>query len=93
MVGFRKITIQEGAVLLNGRPLKFFGVNRHDSDPRTGYAIDREQALKDLLEMKAMNINAIRPVIIRTRLGFHNSVLGLGFIWWRKQTWNVTALP
>ncbi|MFA6710717.1 MAG: glycoside hydrolase family 2 TIM barrel-domain containing protein [Candidatus Methanomethylophilaceae archaeon] len=60
MVGFRKITIQEGAVLLNGRPLKFFGVNRHDSDPRTGYAIDREQALKDLLEMKAMNINAIR---------------------------------
>ena len=36
------------------------GVNRHDSDPVTGYTISREQAEKDLKLMKQHNINALR---------------------------------
>lgn len=60
-VGLRKIEIQdEQIVLLNGVAIKFRGVNRHDSDPVTGYTISREQALKDLALMKRHNINAIR---------------------------------
>ena len=59
-VGLRKIEVQDGVVLLNGTAIKFRGVNRHDSDPVTGYTISREQALKDLFLMKRHNINAIR---------------------------------
>ena len=59
-VGLRKIEIKDGVVLLNGVAIKFRGVNRHDSDPVTGYTISREQALRDLLLMKQHNVNAIR---------------------------------
>ncbi len=59
-VGLRKIEVKKGVVLLNGKPIKFRGVNRHDSDPVTGYTISREQALRDLTLMKRHNINAIR---------------------------------
>ncbi len=60
MVGLRKIEVREGVVLLNGTPIKFRGVNRHDSDPVTGYTISPDQAQKDLDLMKLHNINAIR---------------------------------
>lgn len=59
-IGLRKIEVQDGVVLLNGTAIKFRGVNRHDSDPVTGYTISREQALRDLALMKRHNINAIR---------------------------------
>ncbi|MBS9778622.1 MAG: DUF4981 domain-containing protein [Gammaproteobacteria bacterium] len=59
-IGFRKVSIEDGVFLFNNQPIKFRGVNRHDSDPKTGYAISYEQALKDLILMKQHNINAIR---------------------------------
>ena len=59
-VGFREITIQDGVVLLNGQKIKFRGVNRHDSDPKTGYTVSRAQVLRDLTMMKQNNFNAIR---------------------------------
>lgn len=59
-IGFRHIHIERGVLRLNGQPIKFRGVNRHDSDPKTGYAISRAQALQDLALMKQHNINAIR---------------------------------
>ncbi len=59
-VGLRKIEVKDGVVLLNGTAIKFRGVNRHDSDPVTGYTISTEQALRDLRLMKRHNINAIR---------------------------------
>lgn len=59
-VGIRKIEIKDGIILLNNSPIKFFGVNRHDSDPFTGASINRQQAFKDLMIMKQNNINAIR---------------------------------
>jgi beta-galactosidase len=59
-IGFRKIEVQDGVVLLNGQKIKFRGVNRHDSDPFTGYTISPEQAIVDLQLMKEHNINAIR---------------------------------
>lgn len=59
-IGLRKIEIKDKIVLLNGRPIKFRGVNRHDSNPVTGYTISRDQAMIDLQLMKEHNINAIR---------------------------------
>lgn len=59
-IGFRKIEVRDGVLLLNHQPIKFYGVNRHDSDPATGYVISRQQALADLKLMKQHNFNAIR---------------------------------
>ena len=59
-VGFRTIRIQDQVIYLNGQKVKFHGVNRHDSDPRTGFAISPEQVMKDLAMMKQHNFNAIR---------------------------------
>lgn len=59
-VGIREITTKNGVALLNGKKFKIRGANRHDSDPKTGYTISREQALRDLRLMKQHNINAVR---------------------------------
>ena len=59
-VGVRDITTKGRQVLLNGKPLRLKGVNRHDSDPVTGFTISYEQALRDLALMKQHNVNAIR---------------------------------
>jgi beta-galactosidase len=59
-VGIREVAVKDGVVLLNGSPIKFHGVNRHDSDPLTGYAITPEQMIRDLRVMKLHNVNAIR---------------------------------
>ncbi len=37
--GFRKIEIKDSVILVNGRPVKFKGVNRHDSHPELGHTI------------------------------------------------------
>ena len=59
-VGFREIKIDDGIVKVNGKHIKFRGVNRHDSYPESGYVSSREQILKDLLLMKEHNVNALR---------------------------------
>ena len=56
-VGFRTIEIRENIVYLNGQKVKFHGVNRHDSDPATGFAIHVEQLIKDLTLMKQHNVD------------------------------------
>lgn len=59
-VGFREIKIENKTVLLNGKPFKIKGVNRHDSSPYDGPAVSFEHVLDDLLLMKENNINAVR---------------------------------
>ena len=59
-VGFRKITAENGVVRINGRAVKFKGVNRHDSYPDTGYYASVPQMKHDLELMKRHNINAVR---------------------------------
>lgn len=60
MVGIRQIEIRDAVIYLNNKKIKFKGVNRHDSDPVTGFAISREQLITDLRRMKEHNVNAIR---------------------------------
>ena len=59
-VGIREIEIKDGVMLLNHRPVKLLGVNRHDSSPTDGYTVSREHVVRDLTMMKKNNINAIR---------------------------------
>ena len=59
-VGIREITIENAVLKINGQNIKFRGVNRHESDPITGFTISIEQMVKDLTIMKAHNFNSIR---------------------------------
>lgn len=59
-LGIREITVRDQAVYVNGVLVKFHGVNRHDSDPVTGFVISLEQMKKDLFLMKEHNVNAVR---------------------------------
>ena len=59
-IALRKIEIKDQVIYLNGQKIKFRGVNRHDSDPITGFSISVEQITTDLTLMKQHNFNAIR---------------------------------
>jgi beta-galactosidase len=59
-VGFRSVEIKDGKVLVNGMPIYFRGVNRHEHDPVRGHAITVESMIEDILLIKRFNINAVR---------------------------------
>lgn len=59
-VGFRKIEIKDAQVLVNGKPVLFKGVNRHELDPVTGYVVSADRMLGDIRVMKELNVNAVR---------------------------------
>jgi beta-galactosidase len=58
--GFRATEIRGGVLLINGRPVKLCGVNRHDFDPDFGWAVPEERFRQDISLMKRANINALR---------------------------------
>jgi beta-galactosidase len=59
-IGFREIKAVNGVIKVNGKEIKFRGVNRHEFDPIRGSAITRESIINDLKIIKQHNINAIR---------------------------------
>ncbi len=59
-VGFRKVEIRNRELLVNGRPVLFKGVNRHEHDEKRGKALTMESMLADILLMKRYNVNAVR---------------------------------
>ena len=60
-VGFMKTEIMpNGAIHVNGRPVKFKGVNRHDASPTNGRSVSREEMLRDVTLMKQNNIDTVR---------------------------------
>ncbi len=59
--GFRTVATSDmGELLINGTPVKLKGVNRHDSHPKYGYCVSREDMLQDIILMKQHNINCVR---------------------------------
>ena len=59
--GLRELSVSEdNALLLNGMPIKLHGINRHDTHPLKGWAVSKEDIIRDLELMKSMNINCIR---------------------------------
>lgn len=59
-VGFRKIEMKNSQILVNGKPVLFKGVNRHELDPDGGYVVSAERMLQDIKLMKKLNVNAVR---------------------------------
>ncbi len=59
-ISLRTIEIRDKVFYFNGQKIKFRGVNRHDSDPETGFAISVDQLKTDMKLMKEHNFNAIR---------------------------------
>lgn len=59
-IGFRSVKLEDGCVKINGQPVKFFGVNRHDFNEYTGKRVTMADMEADVKLMKQFNINAIR---------------------------------
>lgn len=59
-IGFRSVEIKSGQMLVNGKPVRLRGVNRHEHDPKLGKVMTEALMLKDILLMKQANINAVR---------------------------------
>jgi len=59
-IGFRSVEIKDGIFLINGKPVKMKGANRHDHHPDLGETIPYESMLEDVLLMKQHNLNAVR---------------------------------
>ncbi len=59
-IGFREVEIKGGQLLVNGVPILFKGVNRHEHDPDTGHTLSEESMIQDIKLMKRSNINAVR---------------------------------
>ncbi|MFM2082928.1 MAG: hypothetical protein RL380_1619 [Verrucomicrobiota bacterium] len=59
-VGFRKVELKNGDLLVNGQRVLFKGVNRHETDPDLGQAVTLAGMIKDIVTMKQFNVNAVR---------------------------------
>ena len=59
-IGFRKIEIKDGQLLINGKKIYFKGVNLHEFNTNTGNVVTREIMMRNLQLMKELNINAVR---------------------------------
>lgn len=59
-MGFRRVEIRDGLLLVNDKPIKFKGVNRHEFDMHTGRYVTRQSMAEDIRIMKRNNVNAVR---------------------------------
>lgn len=59
-IGFRDVRIVGKDFLINGQPILFYGVNRHDFNQRTSRVVSRDDIREDLLELKRWNSNSVR---------------------------------
>ena len=59
-VGFRHVEIADGDLLVNGKRVWIFGVNRHDHHPDRGKALTLDDMRADLYAMRRLNITAVR---------------------------------
>lgn len=59
-IGFRKVELKNGQLLVNGIRIMVHGVNIHEHNPKTGHYQDKETMMKDIKLLKELNINAVR---------------------------------
>lgn len=59
-IGIKTSVVKDGVYLFNGKPIKFYGVNRHDFHPKKGAAVDFDDMKHDIELMKKLNVNALR---------------------------------
>lgn len=59
-IGFKTVEIQDDVFLVNGRKIKFHGVNHHDTSPTNGYTMTPDEIERDIQVCKDFNIDTIR---------------------------------
>ena len=59
-IGARRVEIKDGCVVINGKKVKAKGVNRHDSHHLLGHSTPVEHMVRDIMIMKAHNVNMVR---------------------------------
>ena len=60
VIGFRKVELKNGQLLVNGIRIMVHGVNVHEHNPLTGHYQTKDMMMKDIKMMKQLNINAVR---------------------------------
>lgn len=76
--GFRSVEIRGGQLLINGKPVRLRGVNRHEHDPVMGKVMTNERMVQDILLMKQANVNAVRTAHYPNALRFYELCDSLG---------------
>lgn len=59
-IGFRWVSVENGQLMVNGKPIKLRGVNRHEHDSKLARVMTEEMMQRDILLMKQANVNAVR---------------------------------
>ncbi|RYG23969.1 DUF4981 domain-containing protein [bacterium] len=59
-VGFREVEIKGRVFMVNGKPVKLKGANRHEMSPNTGHYVTEADMIKDLEMLKKANCNHVR---------------------------------
>lgn len=77
-VGFREVRVAGSRLLINGKPVKLHGVNRHEIYPLTGRTITPELSIKDAVLFRNANCNYIRTSHYPPSEEFLNAADSLG---------------
>ncbi len=59
-IGLREVSVANGQLMINGKPVLIKGVNRHEFDPVRGRAIDEASMIQDIKLIKQHNFNSVR---------------------------------
>ena len=90
-VGFREVRIENGLLLLNGKPLLIRGVNRHEHHPLHGQVMDEQTMVQDILLMKQNTLTPCAVRIIRTIRCGTRCATATACMWWMKPILKPTA--
>jgi len=83
-VGFREVTVKGRKILLNGRPIRLHGYNRHEDHAQFGNAIPLEAMAIDLELMRDQGCNAIRTCHYPNDMRFLDLCDEMGFYVWEE---------
>ncbi len=92
-VGFREVEVRGERLLLNGRPIRFYGVDRHEHDPDHGQAVPYERMVQDVELMKQTTSTRCGPATTRTTRGGTSCATATASTCWTRRTSRPTASP
>ena len=83
-IGFREVRVEDGRLLLNGRPIRLKGFNRHEEHPAFGCALPVPAMVQDLELARAMGANFIRTSHYPNDMRFLDLCDEMGFYVWEE---------
>lgn len=90
-VGFRRVEVKGGQLLVNGKAVLIKGVNRHEHDEFEGHVVSVESMLEDIRLMKQNNINAVRTCHYPNDPMWYELVISMASMWWMRRISNPTG--